>query len=492
MEGNEKEASRAHALFDRFVQASTCKGTLRAFQELCDHLELKPRDYRCFYHKLKSKLNYWKAKALWAKLDKRGSHKDYKKGKACVNTKVRPGPHRAELVPQGALTPSLMSLSREPDLVTTCFHVPSIWGFGFVRTAPASRGLSALEPCGDHCEPCSVRGGAPVMCWWDLARWPCRRCSVLWWRGRTVVPAEGLVLKSVPVSGGCEPDCSLRTPQPVETLHGAGGSGQSCDAQPRVGGRVGLGEALRFLRSSLGGGASREAVLQVAHGCVTRVLSRAVFCPDSSCLCSASSSAPGPVGSARPSTCPCWAPRWWSLRSETPSPATTSCTSGHSPSMTCGAWGPRSSMGSSVQAPSTTSVSAAGLSAWVSPHGAGGHCAWVLSPGLCTLGMSARGSLWLCPLSERWQWWGAPWGQVRVQAGSDGLDLLWLSVLWERYRNTALYGDVTEQRAGERAEAGGPQVWKPQARKQPTVGRQRPPRVHDQWGPLSRVPLYSC
>ncbi|XP_059582510.1 F-actin-monooxygenase MICAL3 isoform X3 [Alligator mississippiensis] len=84
--GNEK-VNQAHVLFDRFVQASTCKGTLKAFQELCDYLELKPKDYRSFYHKLKSKLNYWKAKALWAKLDKRGSHKDYKKGKACANTK---------------------------------------------------------------------------------------------------------------------------------------------------------------------------------------------------------------------------------------------------------------------------------------------------------------------------------------------------------------------------------------------------------------------
>ncbi|XP_069905188.1 F-actin-monooxygenase MICAL3 isoform X28 [Oryctolagus cuniculus] len=79
--------NQAHVLFDRFVQATTCKGTLKAFQELCDHLELKPKDYRSFYHRLKSKLNYWKAKALWAKLDKRGSHKDYKKGKACTNTK---------------------------------------------------------------------------------------------------------------------------------------------------------------------------------------------------------------------------------------------------------------------------------------------------------------------------------------------------------------------------------------------------------------------
>ncbi|XP_052577411.1 F-actin-monooxygenase MICAL3 isoform X3 [Peromyscus californicus insignis] len=86
-ERKQETTNQAHVLFDRFVQATTCKGTLRAFQELCDHLELKPKDYRSFYPKLKSKLNYWKAKALWAKLDKRGSHKDYKKGKACTNTK---------------------------------------------------------------------------------------------------------------------------------------------------------------------------------------------------------------------------------------------------------------------------------------------------------------------------------------------------------------------------------------------------------------------
>uniref|UniRef100_A0A671SGA7 F-actin monooxygenase n=1 Tax=Sinocyclocheilus anshuiensis TaxID=1608454 RepID=A0A671SGA7_9TELE len=82
-----KGVNQSHVFFDRFVQATTCKGTLKAFQELCDFLELKPNEYRVFYHKLKSKLNYWKAKALWAKLDKRASHKEYKKGRACANTK---------------------------------------------------------------------------------------------------------------------------------------------------------------------------------------------------------------------------------------------------------------------------------------------------------------------------------------------------------------------------------------------------------------------
>ncbi|XP_058841695.1 protein-methionine sulfoxide oxidase mical3a isoform X20 [Acipenser ruthenus] len=85
--GGGDKVDQAHVLFDRFVQGTTFKGTLKAFQELCDYLELKSSDYRIFYHKLKSKLNYWKAKALWAKLDKRASHKDYKKGRACANSK---------------------------------------------------------------------------------------------------------------------------------------------------------------------------------------------------------------------------------------------------------------------------------------------------------------------------------------------------------------------------------------------------------------------
>ncbi|XP_036376457.1 protein-methionine sulfoxide oxidase mical3a isoform X3 [Megalops cyprinoides] len=85
--GGGERVNHSHVLFDRFVQASTCKGTLKAFQELCDFLELKPNEYRVFYHKLKSKLNYWKAKALWAKLDKRACHRDYKKGRACANSK---------------------------------------------------------------------------------------------------------------------------------------------------------------------------------------------------------------------------------------------------------------------------------------------------------------------------------------------------------------------------------------------------------------------
>ncbi|KAI4537644.1 hypothetical protein MG293_012507 [Ovis ammon polii] len=63
------------------------QGTLQAFNILTRHLDLDPLDHRNFYSKLKSKVTTWKAKALWYKLDKRGSHKEYKRGKSCMNTK---------------------------------------------------------------------------------------------------------------------------------------------------------------------------------------------------------------------------------------------------------------------------------------------------------------------------------------------------------------------------------------------------------------------
>ncbi|XP_072529106.1 protein-methionine sulfoxide oxidase mical3b isoform X11 [Salminus brasiliensis] len=77
---------RPHALFDSFVQASTCRETLRAFQELCEELKLQPGGKALFYHTLRSRLHYWKAKALWAKLDKRASQREYQRGRACTNT----------------------------------------------------------------------------------------------------------------------------------------------------------------------------------------------------------------------------------------------------------------------------------------------------------------------------------------------------------------------------------------------------------------------
>ncbi|XP_075423242.1 F-actin-monooxygenase MICAL2 isoform X5 [Ascaphus truei] len=86
-ENGDDKKNQAGQLFENFIQATTCKGTLQAFNILTRQLELDPQDHRHFYTKLKSKVTSWKAKALWSKLDKRNSPKEYKKGKACVATK---------------------------------------------------------------------------------------------------------------------------------------------------------------------------------------------------------------------------------------------------------------------------------------------------------------------------------------------------------------------------------------------------------------------
>ncbi|XP_073802560.1 protein-methionine sulfoxide oxidase mical3b isoform X11 [Danio rerio] len=82
----QSEMCQAHVLFDSFVQAATCKETLRAFQDLCEELNLNPGGQPQFYHTLRSRLHYWKAKALWAKLDKRACQKEYMRGHACTST----------------------------------------------------------------------------------------------------------------------------------------------------------------------------------------------------------------------------------------------------------------------------------------------------------------------------------------------------------------------------------------------------------------------
>lgn len=78
----------SHATFDLFVHAQYCKDVKQHFAELCRQLDINPKDFRTFYSKLKERLNYWKAKALWTKLDKRASQTDYQQGKACNKNKV--------------------------------------------------------------------------------------------------------------------------------------------------------------------------------------------------------------------------------------------------------------------------------------------------------------------------------------------------------------------------------------------------------------------
>lgn len=84
----EEERDNVGKLFENFVQAPTCKETLQAFNILCTQLDLDPANNSTFYSSLKERVTTWKAKALWSKLDKRMSHKEYDQGQACMGTKV--------------------------------------------------------------------------------------------------------------------------------------------------------------------------------------------------------------------------------------------------------------------------------------------------------------------------------------------------------------------------------------------------------------------
>ncbi|XP_025780940.1 F-actin-monooxygenase MICAL1 isoform X2 [Puma concolor] len=77
----------AHAHFESFLQAQLCQDVLSSFQGLCGALGIEPGGGLPQYHKIKAQLNYWSAKSLWAKLDKRAGQPDYQQGRACASTK---------------------------------------------------------------------------------------------------------------------------------------------------------------------------------------------------------------------------------------------------------------------------------------------------------------------------------------------------------------------------------------------------------------------
>ncbi|XP_007447334.1 PREDICTED: protein-methionine sulfoxide oxidase MICAL1 isoform X2 [Lipotes vexillifer] len=76
-----------HAHFESVLQAQLCQDVLSSFQGLCRALGLEPGGGLPQYHKIKAQLNYWSAKSLWAKLDKRASQPVYQQGRACTSTK---------------------------------------------------------------------------------------------------------------------------------------------------------------------------------------------------------------------------------------------------------------------------------------------------------------------------------------------------------------------------------------------------------------------
>ncbi|KAM9753185.1 LOW QUALITY PROTEIN: F-actin-monooxygenase mical2b [Menidia menidia] len=86
-ETEDERTAQASQLFENFVQASTCKGTLQAFSILCRQLDLDPLDYSNFYSSLKAAVSSWKVKVLWTKLDKRAQQKVYKQNQICQGTR---------------------------------------------------------------------------------------------------------------------------------------------------------------------------------------------------------------------------------------------------------------------------------------------------------------------------------------------------------------------------------------------------------------------
>nr|XP_020460702.1 F-actin-methionine sulfoxide oxidase MICAL2 isoform X4 [Monopterus albus] len=145
----EEERDNVGKLFENFVQASTCKETLQAFSMLCTNLDLDPADNSTFYSSLKAKVTSWKAKALWTKLDKRMSHKEYKKGQTCVGTKcliIGGGPCGLRTAIELALMGAKVVVIEKRDSFSRN-NVLHLWPY----TIHDLRGLGAKKFCGKFC-----------------------------------------------------------------------------------------------------------------------------------------------------------------------------------------------------------------------------------------------------------------------------------------------------------------------------------------------------
>lgn len=127
-ETEDEHLGQAGVLFENFVQASTCKGTLQAFSILCRQLDLDPLDHSSFYSSLKAAVSTWKVKPLWTKLDKRAQQKVYNQNKACQGTRVGNTRNSGISLP---LTWMLMSLTLHMclSLLFLCYQV-----WPFIRT----------------------------------------------------------------------------------------------------------------------------------------------------------------------------------------------------------------------------------------------------------------------------------------------------------------------------------------------------------------------
>ncbi|XP_077482733.1 F-actin-monooxygenase mical2b isoform X4 [Stigmatopora argus] len=148
-ETEDERESDGGKLFEDFVQASTCKGTLQAFNVLCRQLDLDPAEHATFYNSLKAKVTSWKANALWSKLDKRMSHKEYKNGQASVGTRcliIGGGPCGLRTAIELALMGSKVVVVEKRDSFSRN-NVLHLWPF----TIHDLRGLGAKKFYGKFC-----------------------------------------------------------------------------------------------------------------------------------------------------------------------------------------------------------------------------------------------------------------------------------------------------------------------------------------------------
>ncbi|KAF1468448.1 [F-actin]-monooxygenase MICAL3, partial [Megadyptes antipodes antipodes] len=138
----------AHAVFERFLRAGECQEVLGCFRELCQQLGLQGSGLQ-LYHGLKAALNYWSAKALWSKLDKKAGHKDYDQGTACANTKclvVGAGPCGLRVAIELALLGARVVLVEKRDSFSRN-NVLHLWPF----TIHDLRALGAKKFYGRFC-----------------------------------------------------------------------------------------------------------------------------------------------------------------------------------------------------------------------------------------------------------------------------------------------------------------------------------------------------
>nr|XP_043891739.1 protein-methionine sulfoxide oxidase mical2b isoform X3 [Solea senegalensis] len=148
-ETEDERTAQASQLFENFVQASTCKGTLQAFSILCRQLELDPLDYSNFYSSLKAAVSSWKVKALWTKLDKRAQHKAYSQNKACQGTRcliIGSGPCGLRTAIELALLGCKVVVIEKRDTFSRN-NVLHLWPF----TIHDLRGLGAKKFYGKFC-----------------------------------------------------------------------------------------------------------------------------------------------------------------------------------------------------------------------------------------------------------------------------------------------------------------------------------------------------